>query len=206
MGSPKGNKKQLDTEYDFASDALNAFHPIIVEFEYAVVASGDSYVRWNSENASIEIEYDRRRSFEVGIGFSRQRLGVLLTRTPFNLGEVYREFGVPDASDVSFLQSSDYSRVLQFLKSSCEILHARCQTLLAGSNDAFSALEKRRAQEAEAYTQEIVLAGIRQQADRAWRDHRYEDFVKLLGEEEHSLTPSELSKLDYARKKSRVDR
>lgn len=197
-----GRELDMTTDLGFRTDVLNALAPIIREYGYRVAESDDGYVRLDSDNASIQVVYDRRRSFEVAVTFSEQENGNLLRRIPFNLGEVYREFEVPESSKRCYFQSADVANVRAFLADTCGLLLDHCRPILAGDRDAFEAVNERRSREAESYTRQVQMAAVRKQADDAWRNKRFEEFVNLLGTFRDALSDAEKKKLDYALKKS----
>jgi len=68
----------MTANLDFKPDVVDAMAPIIRENGYRVIESDDSYVRLDSDNASIQVVYDCRRSFEVAVTISEQENGTLL--------------------------------------------------------------------------------------------------------------------------------
>lgn len=192
----------MATDIEFRTHVLDAMDPIIREYGYRAVDSDDSYVRLDSDNASIQVVYDRRRSFEVAVTFSEQENGNLLRRIPFNLGEVYRQFAVPEASKRCYCQSADVAKVHAFLAETCGLLLDHCRPILAGDRDAMKAVNERRSREAAYYTRQVQVEAVRKQAEDAWRNKRYAEFVNLLGRFRDALSYTEKKKLDYASKKA----
>lgn len=184
----------------FESIVREAFASVIERYGFRVVNADDSHVRMDSENSTIIAQYDCRRSFEVGVNFSELVDGDVKRRIPFSLGEVFREFSVPNAGEIDFLQSSDLSRVREFLSTAAEYLERYSQRILLGDGDAYSAVNERRSREALAYTQQVQLEGVRAKADTAWREKRYQEFVDLLKPLEAGLSIAERKKLEYAMK------
>lgn len=172
----------MDAKVMFESMVLDAFSPIMAKYGYELVESDDCYVRLDSQNSSIQLHYDRRRSFEVGVGFSELVNGECLRRIPFNLGEAFRECGVPDANTSSFFQSGDISQVRCYLASVADRLMNYCEPILTGDRGFFEAVNHRRSVEAAAYTRQIQFQSVRDEADRAWRDREYDKYVNLLAE------------------------
>lgn len=192
---------RMNEELSFEAVVLDAFAPIMSKHGYSLVESDDSYVRLDSRNCSIQMHYDRHRSFEVGVGFSELVNGECQRRTPFNLGEVFREFGVPDADAISFSQSSDITSVRNYLVSVVERLMTYCEPILIGDCGAFKQVNHRRSVESAAYTRQIQLQSVRGQADRAWIDKDYQEFANLLSKFRDMLPESDQRKLEYAEKK-----
>ena len=184
----------------FESVVSDTFDSIMLRYGYDLVASDDSYVRIDSHVSSIQLHYDRRRSFEVGLEFSELANGESLRRTPFNLGEVFRECSVPDADSASFFQSADILQVRRFLASVAETLVTYCEPVLRGDHGFFEAVGHRRSDEAAAHTRQIQLQSVRDEADLAWRDKEYQAFVHLLVKFRDVLSEADQRKLEYAEK------
>jgi len=191
----------MTPEFELRSHVLDTMRPIIREYGYRLFESDDRYVRLDSDTTSIQVAYDRRGSFDINVSFSEQENGVLLRRFPFDLGEVYRGFGVPDASNRCFLQSKDLSKVSAFVKATCDLLLEHCHPILRGDREAFAAVNDRRTREAATYTRQIRVEAVREKAEKAWRNEEYKEFVNLLGEFRDMLSDAERKKLDYASRK-----
>ncbi len=175
-----------------------AFSKIMADYGFVVVESDDSSVRLNSSAVSIDITYDWRNSYEVGIGLCEVRNGVRTQSIPFNLGEVFRELRVPDSDRVSFIQSSRENEVVAFLNNAADNLDRYCQQCLAGDSGIFGAIAKRRGFEAIEYTHKVQLASVRERADKAWQQKKYREFVGLMGGFVSWLPESDKKKLEYA--------
>lgn len=193
---------EMSAVNQFVADVTTAMAPIIIEYGYQVIDSDDSYIRLDSGNASIQVRYDRRRSFEIGVGFSEQRDGRIMRRIPFDLGEVFREFGVPEAEARGFLQTSDPTKIRNLLAITCRLLLDHCRPILRGDMDAFAAVNERRSKEAASYTQHVGIEAVRNRADEAWRSRRYQEFVDLLGGFRAGLSDADQKRLDYAARKA----
>lgn len=177
-----------------------AFSKVIEDFGFVVVESDDSSVKLDSSVVSIEITYDWRNSYEVGIGLCELRNGIRTQAIPFNLGEVFRELQVPDSDRSSFIQSSKENEVVAFLNNAAEKLVSYCPLCLAGDSGMFAAIAKRRGVESIEYTRKVQLASVRDRADKAWQQKRYRDFVGLMEGFASWLPESDKKKLEYALK------
>lgn len=191
----------MNENVTFKAVVLGTFASIMSRYGYELVESDDSYARLDSHSSSIQVHYDRRRSFEVGVGFSELAIGELVRRIPFNLGEVFRECAVPDAGTASFFQSHNILEVRSYLASVAERLMNYCEPVLSGDRRFFEAVNHRRSVESAAYTRQVQLQSVRDEADRAWRDKEYQEFVNLLVEFRDMLPESDQKKLEYAERK-----
>lgn len=192
----------MNPQQSLESIVRDTFALIIERYGYEVVEATDCNVRLDAACASVIVRYDCRRSFEVGIDFSELESGVMKRRIPFSIGEVFREFSVPNAKKLDFMQSSDLSLVRKFLATAAENLDRYCSSILRGDSAAFASVNNRRSRESLAYTQQVQIQAIRKRADSAWREKRYQEFAELLGQFYTSLSKAEQKKVDYAMKAS----
>lgn len=180
-----------------------AFARIMTRFGFAVSNSDDTSVVLDSSTVRINVTYDWRDSYEVDVALSQLQNGIPSPSIPFNLGEVFRELQVPNADNVSFLQSSKEADVVAFLRETAERLATYCHSCLGGDATQFEAIAKRRSREALEYTRKVQLASIRERADDAWRNKRYGDFIGLMEGFANWLPDVDKKKLEYAIKQSR---
>jgi hypothetical protein len=186
------------TEKDFRKDVVDAFRSLEALGFRCSTASSDS-VRLENDKVVVEVHYDHRRSFEVGVELSLK--GSHPGLEVYSLRDVFRESGVPDADRHSFFQSQDYELAIQFLNETATLLASYSRPILLGEIQSFIALEDRQSREAKAYTLSIQLAGVRKQADVAWHKQSYRDFIDLLENYQEVLPESDRKKLEYARHK-----
>lgn len=172
-------------------------------YAFVVTDANDGTVILDSSSVRIIITYDWRNSYEVGVGLSELVNGVQTPSIPFNLGEVFRELRVPDADRVSFMQSAKENDVVIFLNETAGRLMTFCGSCLVGDTGQFKAIAKRREHESLEYTRKVQLASIREQADKAWQNGRYPDFVALMEGFASWLPDSDNKKLEYAKKQCR---
>lgn len=188
---------------DFRLIVRKAMSTVMDAYGYDVVESesDDCYVRLDSTRSSIQVLYDCHHSFEVAVTFSELENGCLLRRVPFNLGEVFRECEVPDSPRHCYFQSTEISKVEEFLTATSDLLLRYCDSILNGDPQAFAAVNERRKREAAAYTNQVQIDSVRKQADDAWRNQRYEEFISLLREYKDWLSDADRRKFEYASKK-----
>jgi hypothetical protein len=193
----------MSVNENFRAVVMDSFASVMSMHNYVLIASSDSYVRIDSHDTSIQVHYDYRRSFEVGVEFCELVNGKCCRRIPFNLGEVFREFEVPDANSISFFQSCDILEVHRYLVFIADILVSCCEPILAGDRSYFMSLNNRRSIESAEYTRHVMLRSVRNSADQAWHANEYQQFVDLLAEFEDVLPRHDQMKLEYAKKKLR---
>jgi hypothetical protein len=182
----------------FSRNVESAFSVLITNYDFSVVESNDGYVRLDSPFVSIDVTYDFRNSFEVGIEFYELRDGVRYPTIPFNIGEVLREHSVPNAHNASFFQSSKEDDVLVFIRETAARLVHHCEPCLRGEPKTFAALAQRRSIEASEYTRKMQIESARVRAEEAWRKKNYQGFIAVYQGLADSLPESDKKKLEYA--------
>ena len=173
----------------------------MVNYQFRLMAADDTYVRLDSLKCSIQVQYDRARSFEVGVEFCELVNGECSGRVPFNLGEVLRECGAQDVHAASFFQSRDLLQVRGYLIDVVDRLLEYCEPVLKGDHHRFEAVRRRRTLESADYTRRIRLQSVRAEAHAAWQARRYGQFVLLFEEFMDLLPKSDRKKLEYAKEK-----
>jgi hypothetical protein len=182
----------------FSKNVESAFSVLIANYDFSIVESYDGYARLDSPFVSIDVTYDFRKSFEVGIEFYELRDGVRHPTIPYNLGEVFREHSVPDAHKASFFQNSNEDQVLVFLREAATRLVQYCEPCLRGEPKTFTALAQRRSIEAREYTRKMQIESARVRAEEAWRKKNYQGFIAVYQGLADSLPESDKKKLEYA--------
>jgi hypothetical protein len=188
----------------FSRKVESAFSPLIANFDFKIVESDDGYVRLDSPFVSVDVTYDFRKSYEVGVEFFELRNGLRHPNIPFNLGELFREHSVPDANRASFFQSSKEDDVVVFLREAATRLVEYCEPCLLGSSKTFESLAQRRSVEAAEYTRKMRIESVRGRAEEAWRTKNYRGFIALFNGLADSLPESDQKKLAYAIKQCEV--
>ena len=181
----------------FRDAVLASCKELIADRGFNLRVGDESYVALESRGAIISFSYDRNRAFETNIGIatkSMEEAGII----PYNLGEVMREFNVPRSKERSYLQSSSLERVAEFVKDAREALIQYCKPIVDGDPVAFEKVRNRRAVESKQYTLEVMLAGIREEVEEAWRTKNYSKYRGLLAGFEPVLSESEKKKLAFA--------
>lgn len=188
------------TNQQFQQDVVRAFRKIMDDHAFIVAFADDCYIRLDSQKVSIHVRYDQHRSYEVDVSFELhgEKSSV---RVPFTLGEIYREMKVPSASECSFLQTSEYPKVVSFLNSTCQILQSYCSHILKGDPTAFEAVKNRRTTEAAEYTRHVQFDSVKEKAAKAWSEKKFRDYVDLMRGFYDILSESERKKVFYASSK-----
>lgn len=182
---------------EFVKMVEQSFERILRQYGFTVADGTDASAILVTDRIFVSVIYDKARAFEVLVNLGRFS-DATTSKVPFNLGEVFREFAVPNSSQRSYLQSASISRVAEFLESVSIALAEHCDQILRGEEDAFNRVEIRRTIEAREYTLRVQLEGIRKDADLAWQQKNYNAYASLLSGLEPVLTDGDKKKLAFA--------
>lgn len=187
---------------EFKQDVTRVFKSVIEHGEFDCAEASDVHVRLESDKIVLQVVYDRHRSFELAVEVSR-KFGVDDNPTiPYNLGEIFRYFGVPRADEQWFFQGMDYRAAIDFLDYVAQTLETHGSSLLKGEESTFNGLAKLRTAEAAAYTHSLNMASVRLEAEKAWHQKNYLEYVRLMKPYDEALSGSEKRKLAYATKQT----
>ncbi len=144
----------------FATIVLDAFETMMSRHGYSVGERDGTGVRLDGPKSRIDISYDNKRSYEVGIEFA-EVAGKPRPLVHFCLGSVFRECNVPNAEATSHFQFTDLDAMRIFLEKSAGTLMTFCDSVLQGDQEIFRALARRRRKEAASYTLQIQMQSVR---------------------------------------------
>jgi len=179
----------------FAELAKNAFF-FLESVRFRLAKSEPGWVSYESHRASVDVIWDARSGeLDAYVG--------LLPRTgqsheTYSLADVRGVDGVPE-SELRTPQVAE-DRLGPFVQKLAADLRTHAQAALGGDPTYFRRLEAFRAAKSRAYMREMKLRQVRSEADKAWRDRKFDRIVSLYTSVEGDLTESESRKLDYARR------
>ena len=162
------------------------------------VRSKTTFVRFESSLLFLNI-YHGRSSFEIGLELGR--LGKDEDeRQPYPMSALLGVAGVPTAREYR-----DYAaRTPRGVDIGISTLANKFQEYIVSNfqnKEFFRLLKKQREIWNNDFAHEVNLRQVRRKLDAAWRTKDYEKVVELLEPLRAELTPVELKKLEYAKKK-----
>jgi hypothetical protein len=178
----------------FAKAVAAHIAPVLAAQGFACTEATSYVVRFESAEVMLAISHDRL-SYEIEVTFARKtdpsQQDTLCDMLDAVLG--------PGHKEQVFFQASDPDRVVACVKAISELLRNYGQSVLAGE----SAIYQRMAEVARlrngAYTKQVVQTPIRKAAEEAWQRHDYPKVRELYESIEADLTPTEKTKLKYAK-------
>lgn len=188
----------------FTPEVLSNFHFLIKDYDFRCVKAEVTFVRYESKFIFMNI-YHGRRSYELGVEIGKLEKSHVEQENGFTIGEVMDLAGVRKDLRFTFFQASSKDQVQIFVRKLAEYVKKYAKPILDGHYEIFEKLEILRKNKSDAYIREAELRNIREMADVAWKQKEYTKFVELYNPVKDGLTSIERKKLDYARKKLRVD-
>lgn len=180
----------------FEKLALDTFAFLDSKYGYRCIESGPWRVSFRSSKVFVSIIFDGNRSYELGceIGLIEHHAGAV----PYNLGELLRCEG--NADDQSSAQVTTTESLSKYAKHIASLLEKFGHSYLLGDDKAFDRLASLRNRECADYAARKRLQQARAMLEEAWRSKQYVRIIELLSPLQEWLEPSEVKKLQYARK------
>ena len=169
------------------------------EYPFFCTEQRDCFLKYESGHVTVAIIYDCKRSYEIGIEIKRPGLDL---GPGYSLSEILRCWGVPESSQVSVIQVVEEKELKPVLSHLSGLTGKYCQALLHGDPQAFSMLRRCREKEMNEYARQRDVRQAREQAQQAWLAKDYKTYLKIMEPHVEDLDPSEVRKVDYARKQS----
>jgi len=190
---------ELMAELEFQSAANRYFEFLITEYGYKCTESTTQSVRFESEDVSITLSFDRQRSYELNLYITH--LSSSGSDVPaFTIFEILRLRANPEANEFALIQLSDKSGISKWVYRLAEKLRSTALDLICGDATSFSELFKQRKLDQTKHQLDRELRIARIDAEVAWQKKEYRVFVKLLEPYRSALSTSEIKKIDYASK------
>jgi hypothetical protein len=161
------------------------------------VWSTETTVRWESTEVFVQVRYDARRSFEVGLEIDQLAKDTAQFGPPFSLGEVLGLVGV-DLAHRPFFQASSEEDLNKALKTMARLLLQDGKQLLLNDGAAFRSLARQRDKDCREYAQNKRLTFMRAAAEKAWHEKDYKAVVDIYQAEMPHLSPAELKRYEIA--------
>lgn len=189
-------------KFCFQEIAREAFKFLESEYSFECVESGSWHVRYESDTVFVSIHFEGMRSYELGCSIGRLDDMNGSRKVPFDVGEIFRcEIGSGEVPQSGFQVTSN-DALKRASVSLAESLWRYGGKFLKGDNEAFRKVSGLRNRECNDYEIKNRIRYARDATNEAWRSGNYYKVVELLSPIQEWLEPSEVKKLEYARKKT----
>lgn len=161
-------------------------------------------VEYENNAVRLSIGYDFSHSYElsVSIGIISDDLSGAQS---CDLAEILGMKGVAEADLISRLQISDENDLPHFLRMLGGLLVQHAAEFLDGHADAFKQLAQYRGRRDHRYNLDQHLSYARADAEKAWLVRDYDGTIRALESMRSHLTPAELLRLEYAKKRKGIN-
>ena len=187
------------TTLDFTSVALDAFAYLKSDFGFVTTKTEPEHVRFEGNGVFVSVRFDARRSYELGVEFGPLHPLYDGRERRFNLGELLRLAGAPEAEELATVMVTEQAALEEFASKMASCLRKYGRPLLRGEREVFRQLGDLSDRESKAYQHRNELSFAVEEARRAWTEGDYERVVANLSPFEPELAPSDRKRLAMAR-------
>jgi len=180
---------------NFPDAVKTIFEFLATEHEFRCVLAEPTVVRYESQSMFVTVKIWPSRS-TLDVEFGRLDSG-----ESFNLSEVLRALNPKTPSGIGVFSLGDPAQVRQAVSTLAGWFRTSCGSVLTGGVLLWQKLKDQTRQLNERDTKEIGLRHIREEADTAWRKEDYAKLVALYESIQKDLTPAELKRLEYSKKR-----
>lgn len=184
----------------FLEAATSEFMFLVEEFAFSCVKRDVTFVRYESKNVFVNI-YHGRSSFELNVEIGERSLSENTRERSFAIGDILYVTKPEVAERYYPYQVTTPESVKKFVKELAKLVKEYATPALSGDHACFektAAVQLRRSQD--------LLLGwdlqrVRREVDTAWHEKDFPRVVAIYEPVKEHLTPAEMKKLEYARKK-----
>ena len=179
----------------FREEVLSNFNFLITDYSFQCMKTEVTFVRFESKKLFVNV-YHGRTSYEFGF-----EIGKLdMPEREHSLSELMELEGVIANPGDGYFQTSTKEGVQKCLPKLADLVKQYAKRLLAGDMSILEKLAIVQQKRYDNYLKEMELSRILPEAEEAWREKRYKEYIELLEPIEKELSLSKLKKLEYARK------
>lgn len=178
-------------------EEVNKRFLFLLESGFRQVYEDNTLVRFESSNVAINV-YHGRRSFEINL-----EIELLESEEgPYSFSEILRL--VDQARGDAYRNYATHTKegVTDGVRSLSQAFQECLRHGILDDSNLFTHLKLQRDELSASYALETQLQQARKKADEAWRSGECHKVVELLSPLQEWLEPSEVKKLEYARKKT----
>lgn len=179
---------------DFNGKVKRIFDFLIREEGFNLVTEDVTFIRYESHLVFINF-YHGRSSYELGV-----EMGLLVEEdTVFRLPTIIAALA-PDYTGQVVFQAGEPKIVEECLLKISALIKKYCVSLLNGDKTEWTKVSIQQQLNSQKLHEEYTINPVKEDAERAWKEKRYKDVVKLYSSVEHYLTNTEKKRLEYAKK------
>lgn len=181
----------------FVESAKDAFAFLTTDYGFFIVTTDVTFVRYESTHVFVNV-YHGRSSYELGV-----EVGSLDEHfePAFQLIELVLLHGEAALQRFRVYQTNNADLVRRGLMLLAESLRENGKDALRGDPLIYDTLRKERKRAEQRFALDLHVRQTRPRAEAAWKARDFATAAYFYGQIEEDLSPAEIKKLHYARKK-----
>jgi hypothetical protein len=178
------------------ADEVKARFGFLETFGFRCARSEATLVRFESPKLAVSI-FHGRQSYEISLeienaqGSETHSFSEILRFVHNERAEQYRDYATHTVEGVA-----------EGVRQLAELFQKCVNAGILGDSELFSRLKLQREEWARNYALETQLEQVRKKSESAWAEKNFEKVVQVLAPLQEHLNPSDLKKLEYAKKHS----
>jgi hypothetical protein len=184
----------------FSEAVFESFRFLVQKYGFSVVKHDATLVRFESEVVFVNV-YHGRGSYELGVEIGELRTNGNIPEFGYTLREIILLSDVAIGSNFRPYQIDKPELVKAYVAATADLVEKYAHLALIGDPDVFDKLSDAQLNKSNEYLKSIELGKVRTDGDLAWREKNYERLVELYEGVKEDLTPAEIKKLEYSRRK-----
>lgn len=184
----------------FREAVIAAFSFLVDDFCFSCVSQYVTYVRYESDSVFLNV-YHGRSSFELNVEIGERVNKRDMSENPFTIGEILKLVNPGEAKEYRPYQASKAESVKKCVDELAHLVKTYANMALCGDHAFFQEVSGIRRQSSDELLRMWELNRVRREVETAWRDKNFRRVVEIYEPVEKDLTPAEVRKLEYAKKK-----
>lgn len=182
----------------FAEAVHKHFDLLLKEHGFKCVSSDQTFVRYESDEIFINV-YHGRSSHEIGTEIGRLNHPDEV-ETGYSIGSFLQLIDPKQADSYRYFIARNPDAVEKGVSQLSELFKKYALSLLLSDKAIFTKLGKQRIVLTHAFAREVLVSQVRPEATEAFQRKDYQEAARLYESIKEDLTPTEVKKLQYAKK------
>jgi hypothetical protein len=184
----------------FPAIVISAFEFLVKDFSFSCVKRDATYVRYESSAAFVNI-YHGRASFELNVEIGERVVDGRVPENSFTIGDILYFVNPQIAEDYRPYQVTNTESVRKFVNELAHLVKDYATPALQGDHAFLQRVSEIQLQRSDNLVRGWELNRVRKDVEIAWRDKDFKRVIQLFEPFEKYLTPAEVKKLEFAKKK-----
>jgi len=184
----------------FSDSVTKYFDFLVTQFGYSRKLISDTWIEYQSKQFSVISVYVSRRSYEVSISLGDE--ANVQDFVPFHfLCLTYGE--TEQVKQLSYFSSQQMSSIDNYLKNVSTFMQEKMSDILMENPSKLSKAKTILLEESKMYTKSRRERILRENADKAWQQKDYVQFLEITGQLNFIWTELDKRKIEFAKKQTK---